>query len=109
MKLPRIRYNTKLEEILTQINNIDLNESIRDKKNKLMESLESSKDDETLKHLIRDWLYAFMDEFGELKKLNSEDEKEQMSIRMNMLMNLDEISYLGWLRYQMILGKKVEK
>lgn len=118
MKLPRIRYTSKLEGILNKINSPDLNETIKNKKNTLMDSLESAKDESTLKILIRDWLYAFMEELQDLNKLQdalkvttecTDENKAQMSLQISMIMCLDEISYLGWLRYQMILGKKVEK
>lgn len=118
MKLPRIRYTSKLEGILSKINSPDLNGTIKNKKNALMDSLESAKDESTLKLIIREWLYAFMEEFQTLNKFqdsskitteDSDENKAQMSLHINMIMCLDEISYLGWLRYQMILGKKVEK
>lgn len=109
MKLPRIRYATPLEEMFVKINDAELHEMVRNKKNKIMEELEIAKNENDLKAILNPWISSFSQMLTEFNEKILKHIPLTQTEQIDMMMTFDELSYLGWLRYQMILGKKVER
>ena len=97
MKLPRLKYSKRMEEVFEKAEQW---ETLKTRKDAIMKFLESAKDLEDLDSMALGAILESCSKVPTQEELTLKEEFAQAFL-------LDEICFIGWLRYQVLLGKNL--